>query len=137
MIRLAWSRLRHRPARGLLVALPAAALGALAAPAALFALAAVLYVAAAVLLTDGRAELRALSWVGWPWRRLAGAVLAEYAMAGVLGAAIAAAAALLPGTATGALAAAGLALAAALLAGLARAASAVRLIPDAERSRPA
>jgi apolipoprotein N-acyltransferase len=61
MIRLAWSRLRYRPVRGLEVALLAAVLGALAAPTMLFLLACVLFLPAAFVAGGARPELRTLS----------------------------------------------------------------------------
>ncbi len=135
MIRLAWSRLRYRPARGLLATLPAAALGVLAAPTALFLVACLLYVPAAVVLGGGRAELRTLSWLGWPSRNLAGVVLAEYGLAGVLAGILAALAVMLGGTASDVGTAAGIALAVTLAAGMATAATTVSLVPSADRSR--
>jgi hypothetical protein len=136
MITLAWARLRHRPARGLLIAVPATALGLLAEPSALFGLACVLYLVAAALLDGGRAEsLRTLSWLGWPPRDLAGVVLAGYGLAGLLAAVIAAplaaAAGGAPDVAPAALIAAGMALAA----GAGCAATAVRLLPRPEAGR--
>lgn len=110
MIRLAWSRLRYRPARGLLIALPAAALGVLAEPSALYGLACALYILAAALIDDG--ELRTLSWLGWPRSGLAGTLLAGYAMAGLLAGILAAPLVPIAGTAAAPLIALGLALAA-------------------------
>jgi predicted lysophospholipase L1 biosynthesis ABC-type transport system permease subunit len=143
MIRLAWSRLRYRPVRGLETVLLAALLGALAAPSKLFLLACVLYLPATLVLGGVRTELRTLATLGWPWRHLAGAVLAEYAMIGLAGAAVAAivAAALTAlqtasGDTAGAGPAAAVAFAAALAAGVVRAATAAELLPNAERSRP-
>jgi hypothetical protein len=118
MIRLAWSRLRYRPVRGLAVALPAAALGALATPSALFLLACALYLPAAAGLGGARPELRTLSLLGRPRAHLAGAVLAEYAFAGVAAAIVAAPLAALGRTAGDAGPAAGVALAGALAAGV-------------------
>jgi hypothetical protein len=136
MIRLAWSRLRYRPVRGLETALLAAVLGALATPSKQFLLACVLFLPAALVFGGARTELRALATLGWPWRHLAGAVLAEYAMIGV-GAAIAAAPlAALGDTAAGAGPAAAIALAVTLAAGAVRAAAAAEMVPSAERSRP-
>jgi hypothetical protein len=142
MIRLAWSRLRYRPLRGLETAVLAAVLGAFAAPSKLFLVACVLFLPAALVFGGPRTELRTLATLGWPWRHLAGAVLAEYAMIG-LGAAIVAAPlaalAALP-AAIGDTAAAGpaavIAFAVTLAAGSVRAATAAELVPTAERSRP-
>jgi hypothetical protein len=136
MIRLAWSRLRYRPIRGSETALLAAVLGALAAPSKLYVLACVLYLPAALVFDGVRTELRALATLGWPWRHLAGAVLAEYAMIGVVAAIVAAPLAALGDTAAGAGPAATIAFAMTLAAGAVRAATAAELVPNAERSRP-
>jgi predicted lysophospholipase L1 biosynthesis ABC-type transport system permease subunit len=136
MIRLAWSRLRYRPVRGSVTALLAAVLGALATPSTLFLLACVLYLPAALVFGGVRNELRTLATLGWSWRHLAGAVLAEYAMIGVVAAIVAAPLAALGDTTAGAGPAAAVACAVTLAAGAVRAAAAVDQVPSAERSRP-
>jgi hypothetical protein len=136
MITLAWARLRHRPARGLLIALPATALGLLAEPSALFGLACGLYLVAAALLDGDPAEpLRTLSWLGWPPRDLAGVVLAGYGLAGLL--AVVLAVVLTPlaaavGPAPGVVSAALIAIGLALAAGAGCATATVRLLAGPE-----
>ena len=112
MIRLAWSRLRYRPARGLLVALPATALGVLAEPSALYGLACALYILAAAFADGGETGLRTLSRLGWPRSALAGTLLMAYAMAGLVAGILAAPLIPIAGTAAAPLIALGLALAA-------------------------
>ena len=136
MIRLAWSRLRFRPVRGAAPALLAAVLGALATPSTLFLVACVLYPPAALALGGVRTELRALATLGWPWRHLAGAILAEYSMIGLVAALVAAPLAALGDTTAGAGPPAAIAFALALPAGAVRAAAAADLVPSADRSRP-
>lgn len=141
MIRLAWSRLRYRPVQGVETALFAAVLGVLAAPSKLFVLACVLYLPAALVVGGVRTELGALATLGWPWRHLAGAVLAEYAMIGLVAAvtAVAVAVAATPlaalGDTAGAGPAAAIAFAVTLAAGALRAATLAELVPNADRSR--
>ncbi|HEU5156332.1 MAG TPA: hypothetical protein VFU43_04995 [Streptosporangiaceae bacterium] len=137
MIRLAWSRLRYRPVRGLAPASLAAALGALAAPSTLFVLACLLYLPTALVCGGFRPELRTLATLGRPARHLAGAVLAEYAVIGVIAAAVAAPLAAAGDTEAGAGPAAAVALAVALAAGAAGAVLAAQSVPGAERSRAA
>src|SRR5918999_2030788 len=131
MINLAWARLRHRPARGLLIGILAAVLGLLAEPSALFGLACALYLVAAALLDGGAGELRPLSGLGWPARDLFGAVLAGYGLAGLLAGAVAAPLAAVADVTdiTGMAAAAAIAAGLALAAGAGRAALTVRLDP--------
>jgi hypothetical protein len=136
MTRLAWSRLRYRPVRGSETALLAAVLGALATPSKLFVLACVLYLPAALVFGGVRTELGALATLGWPWRHLAGAVLAEYVMIGVVAAIVAAPLAALGDTTAGAGLAAAIAFAVTLAAGAVAVAAAADQVPSAERSRP-
>lgn len=135
MIRLAWSRLRYRPARGLAVALLAAALGVLAAPSALFVVACALYLSAAAALGEVRPALRTPALLGWERRTLVGAVLAEYGALGVAAAIAAMPVATFGDAEVGAGPAAAIAFAIVLAAGAARAATAASLSADPDGSR--